>query len=169
MSEVRDMKKHRILFVEDEPELLEVLSSSMNHYEVATARDGLEALDVHSRFCADVIVSDVRMPRLNGVELLRELVKKNDLTPFVFLSGYADALNTREAWKLGAFDFLDKPIELRDLEMVIEKAITFGKNPKKYSRPSELSASSLSLLKEQAKKMKMSPDELLHELIKKAS
>ena len=169
------MKKQRVLFVEDEPELLEVLSSSMSQYEVATARDGMEALAVHAKFCADVIVSDVKMPRLNGVELLRELVKMNDQTPFVFLSGYADALNTREAWKLGAFDFLDKPISLGDLEMVIEKALTFGKNPKKYSRPSEFSAQtalsgdSLNLLKERASKMKMTPEELLKTLLKKAS
>lgn len=113
-----------ILIVDDEEELRENLSDLIEDSvdSVTTAENGEEALklvrDGHNFAC---IISDIQMPVMNGVELIKEFRKFDEKTPFVFFTAHGNRDLMLEAIQFGAFDFIDKP-HFDNLFEVIEKA-----------------------------------------------
>jgi DNA-binding NtrC family response regulator len=105
----------KVLIIDDEPDLLDALSCFLTpHFTtVATAPDGESGLAMHRNSAFDVIISDLRMPKMTGQELLKELRASNDETPFIILTGFADLEATTLALRLGAFDFFTKPFNER--------------------------------------------------------
>ena len=119
-----------ILVVDDEPDLEAlVLQKFRRQIREGTvnfmfAHDGIEALqllDQNPR--VDLVVSDIKMPRMDGLSLLQKLQEAEDKKWTIIVSAYGDMSNIRTAMNRGAFDFLTKPIDFTDLEMTIDKTL----------------------------------------------
>src|SRR3954466_13294468 len=119
-----------ILVVDDEPDLealvLQKFRKQIRDGAVAFvfARDGLEALQsLEDHPHVDMVVSDINMPRMDGLSLLARLQEADDKKSTIIVSAYGDMSNIRTAMNRGAFDFLTKPIDFGDLELTINKTI----------------------------------------------
>ena len=117
----------RIALIDDDEHLLEalsllLLSKGMDAVAFGGARDFLDALDRAETF--DCLVSDVRMPRITGIELIEELAKRGSKIPAILITGRGDIDMAVAAMKLGAFDFMEKPYDEARLLASIEKAVT---------------------------------------------
>ncbi len=106
-----------ILVVEDEPELLEKLVSVLNseQYTTETASDGEEALDKIWNETHDLILLDIMLPRLSGLEVLKEIRNAGIVTPVLMLSAKGDVVDKVLGLNLGADDYLPKPFSLAEL------------------------------------------------------
>jgi adenylate cyclase len=120
----------RILVVDDEPDL-EALMSQRFRRQVRSgelsllfAHDGEEALTILANDPAiDIVLSDINMPRMDGLTLLKHMQTIDDRPRTVIVSAYGDMTNIRTAMNLGAFDFVTKPIQFEDLEVTISKTL----------------------------------------------
>jgi CheY-like chemotaxis protein len=116
-----------ILVCDDEPELIEILTSLLKqHYpslNVVSAADGVEALHKVGEYLPHVILTDFKMPNLNGIEFVRELRKKRMDIPVIFISSFADREHMKEFNKLGVVDFQDKPIDPEKLGYSVANAL----------------------------------------------
>ena len=119
-----------ILVVDDEPDLealvLQKFRRQIRDGAVAFvfAHDGIEALQsIEQHPDVDMVVSDINMPRMDGLSLLQKLQEADDKKSTIIVSAYGDMSNIRTAMNRGAFDFLTKPIDFGDLEMTIDKTI----------------------------------------------
>ncbi len=119
-----------ILVVDDEPDL-EILVQQKFRRQIRDgevrflfARDGAEALDVlGNRDTVDMVLSDINMPRMDGLTLLEKIQETDDQLSTVIVSAYGDMENIRTAMNRGAFDFLTKPIDFTDLEATLNKTL----------------------------------------------
>jgi len=119
-----------ILFVDDEPDLEALVLQKFRRQirdgtvNFVFARDGIEALQsIEDHPHVDMVVSDINMPRMDGLSLLARLQEAEDKKSTIIVSAYGDMSNIRTAMNRGAFDFLTKPIDFGDLEMTIDKTI----------------------------------------------
>ena len=119
-----------ILFVDDEPDLEALILQKFRKQiregsiKVIFAHDGIEALqslELHPH--VDLVVSDINMPRMDGLSLLQKLQESEERKSTIIVSAYGDMSNIRTAMNRGAFDFLTKPIDFSDLEATIDKTI----------------------------------------------
>jgi DNA-binding NtrC family response regulator len=119
-------KKSSILVVDDEDALRTVLGGELvsEGYEVRTAADGDEAISELEKSTFDLVLLDIKMPRLNGFEVLKFIKEKHEKTKVVMLTGFADLKNAIESKKLGADDFVSKPYDLVDLLTTIERVLS---------------------------------------------
>ena len=120
----------KILVVDDEPDLEALLVQKFRKQiragaiTLLFARDGVEALStLAENRDVDLVLSDINMPRMDGLSLLAKLQEAEDKISTVIVSAYGDMANIRTAMNRGAFDFLTKPIDFVDLETTIEKTI----------------------------------------------
>jgi DNA-binding NtrC family response regulator len=116
----------RILIVDDDERQRTALAAMLSddHFETQVAPDGREALERLATFNADVIVSDLVMPRMDGFELLRHLREHGDLTPAIVLTGFGSMEKALSAvHDLKAFWYLEKPVEPRAFKILLERAI----------------------------------------------
>lgn len=119
-----------ILFVDDEPDLEALILQKFRKQirdglvAIMFARDGLEALQsLEQNPHVDLVVSDINMPRMDGLSLLQKLQEAEDKKSTIIVSAYGDMSNIRTAMNRGAFDFLTKPIDFADLQTTIEKTL----------------------------------------------
>jgi DNA-binding NtrC family response regulator len=119
-------KKSSILVVDDEDALRTVLTNELVNegYEVRNAADGDEAITELQKAEYDLVLLDIKMPRVNGFEVLRFIKDHLPRTRVVMLTGFADLKNAIESKKLGADDFVSKPYDLVDLLTTIERVLT---------------------------------------------
>lgn len=117
----------RVLLVDDEPELRRLLRRALVRagFEVVEAADGGAALEAARKSRFDVVISDVRMPRLGGLELLERLQLEEPNLPVVLMSGSTELPTRQSAVDLGAFDYLAKPIALGNIQAVASRAVAF--------------------------------------------
>lgn len=94
---------------------------------VKEARDGIEAVKIAYDFEPDIIISDIRMPGLNGIEVATKLREKFANCKIIFLSGYSDKEYLKAAIKLSAVNYVEKPIDLMELEEAVQKAVNLLK------------------------------------------
>ncbi|MBI5100611.1 MAG: SpoIIE family protein phosphatase [Nitrospirae bacterium] len=133
----------KILVVDDEPDLEELILQKFrrkirsNEFEFLFARNGLEALAKLQGNDVDMVLTDINMPEMDGLTLLEELLKLPTLTKAVVVSAYGDMNNIRTAMNRGAFDFVTKPIDFRDLELTIDKTLSELKALKDGRRASD--------------------------------
>jgi adenylate cyclase len=120
----------RILVVDDEPDLETLIQQKFRHQvrdgaiSFLFARDGVEALAVlEANHDVDMVVTDINMPRMDGLTLLKKLQENDDKMSTIIVSAYGDMANIRSAMNGGAFDFITKPIDFPDLEATIAKTI----------------------------------------------
>ncbi|MEO8168261.1 MAG: response regulator [bacterium] len=119
-------EKRRILVVDDEDALRTVLSAELNSegYEVGTAADGTEAVSELLKMKYDLVLLDIKMPNMNGFEVLKVIKEKHPGTRVIMLTGFADLKNAIESKKLGAEDFVSKPYDLVDLLTTIDRVMS---------------------------------------------
>ena len=120
----------QILVVDDEPDLEELIQQKFRRQirdgavTFHFARDGIEALAaLKSNGAVDMVVTDINMPRMDGLTLLQKLQEGEEKISTIIVSAYGDMTNIRTAMNRGAFDFLTKPIDFPDLETTIAKTI----------------------------------------------
>ena len=118
--------KSRVLVVDDEDALRMVLSSELSSsgYEVATASDGDEAITVIQNKRFDLVLLDIKMPKVDGFEVLKFVKKNFPAMKVIMLTGFADLKNAIESKKHGAEDFVSKPYDLVDLLTTIERVLS---------------------------------------------
>jgi DNA-binding NtrC family response regulator len=114
----------RVLLADDERLLRRVVRRGLAQagFEVVEAHNGQAALELLNRERFDVVVSDVRMPVMDGIELLQALTRTQSDVPVVLISGSLDPQGKEEAHRLGAFEVLTKPFAITDLEQVVRRA-----------------------------------------------
>jgi len=118
--------KNKILVVDDEDSLRTVLCGDLEGegYLVSSAADGQEAINILTTNDFDMILLDIKMPNVDGFEVLKFVKEKNPKTKVVMLTGFADLKNAIESKKLGAEDFVSKPYDLVDLLTTVERVLT---------------------------------------------
>lgn len=121
-------RPHKILVVDDEPDLEPLVLQRMRKeirsktYEFAFAGNGVEALDqLNTDEDIDIVLSDINMPKMDGLTLLEQIPSVNPNIRSVIVSAYGDMKNIRLAMNRGAFDFVTKPIDFSDLKTTIER------------------------------------------------
>ena len=119
-----------ILVVDDEPDLEILILQKFRHQirdgkvSFSFARDGVEALTIlEANDAIDLVVTDINMPRMDGLSLLQRLLENEGAVSTIVVSAYGDMSNIRAAMNRGAFDFVTKPIDFDDLETTIAKTI----------------------------------------------
>lgn len=117
--------KKRILLVDDEKNILKVMSASLKKegYDVETARSGEEAIGKIGNNRYNLVITDYKLPRINGLDLLQELKSKDPELPIIILTAYGTIEKAVEAMKKGAYNYLTKPINLEELNIVVSDAI----------------------------------------------
>lgn len=116
----------KILVVDDEESNLVAMQKILSHeaYQVTTAKQAALALSHFRKEHYDLVLSDLRMPGVSGLELLRSIRKENTTVPVVMLTAYGTVADAVEAMKLGAIDFLAKPIRREVLLRAVQDALT---------------------------------------------
>jgi DNA-binding NtrC family response regulator len=125
-----DAERPRVLVVDDEESQRTTLASmiALWGYTVETAADGQEALDKLESFAARAIVTDLKMPRLDGLELLQRLKTQGSSTPVIMLTAHGDLeTHITAIHDLGAFWFLEKPVRSPALRLLLERALQQGR------------------------------------------
>ncbi len=118
-------KLESILIIDDDVSLTRILREELNSvgYDVEVINNGTEALDRLQKEFYDLILLDIKMPEINGFDILKELKGKNYPGKIIVMTAYADVENTLLAKKLGADDFLPKPYDLDELLITIQKVL----------------------------------------------
>jgi len=118
------MDPFKVLFVDDERGFLEILTKRMKKraVDVVEAGSGEEALKLLDESRPDVVVMDVRMPGMDGIETLREIKKRYPLVEVIMLTGHASVEVAIEGMELGAFDYLMKPMDIDELFFKLQDA-----------------------------------------------
>ena len=118
------MAQERVLIVEDEENARDGLAELISAwgYRTETARDGLDAIDKLLAFSPGVMVTDYDMPRMDGLELLERVISDGHDVPVVFLTGRGNVEVAVNAMKLGAYDFIEKPVNPPKLRAILQNA-----------------------------------------------
>jgi UDP-3-O-[3-hydroxymyristoyl] N-acetylglucosamine deacetylase len=119
------MAKAKILVVDDEEGILKSIVGILQDegYETLTARDGREALKLYQEQAVDALLLDIWMPDMDGIEVLKELQQIDVDSAVVVISGHGTISTAIKAVKLGAFDFIEKPLSMDVLLAILEKAL----------------------------------------------
>ncbi|MEM8962832.1 MAG: sigma-54 dependent transcriptional regulator [Acidobacteriota bacterium] len=115
----------RILIVDDEPKMATAVATALRRsgHRCVTAPDAREALRIFADEPADVVVTDRRMPEIDGIELMRRLRADDPELPVILITAYGDVRSAVEAMRDGAFDYLTKPFDLDELRTVVRRAL----------------------------------------------
>jgi len=119
------MKEPRVLLVDDEVPFVETMTKRLTkrNVEVLTAYSGQEALDILNKHRnTDVVILDVKMPGMDGIETLRQIKNTFPLSEVVMLTGHATVETAIEGMKLGAYDYLMKPCDIEQLMQKVNEA-----------------------------------------------
>jgi DNA-binding NtrC family response regulator len=118
------METFSVLFVDDETDFLETLMKRMKKRNVTVSgvSRGEEAIAFLRNHAVDIVVLDMRMPGMDGIETLREIKKMNPLTEVIMLTGHACLEAAQEGMQLGAFDYLMKPLNIDELLYKLQDA-----------------------------------------------
>jgi DNA-binding NtrC family response regulator len=117
---VTESQAKRILIVDDEPLITEVLSEHFKgDYEVETALNGTDALTAIVRQRPDIVLLDINMPRMNGVEVLRDIKQIDETIAVIMVTANEQISLAAEALKSGAFGYVPKPFDFRYLDHMV--------------------------------------------------
>lgn len=114
-------KNTTLLVVDDEPLIRNLCVSALEDYHVIMAEDGLQALKMLNLHDVDIVLSDVRMPNLDGLKLLLKIKEQQPDQAVILMTGYSDKSTILEALKAGADDFINKPINILQLSTTVDK------------------------------------------------
>lgn len=119
--------QQKVLLIDDEPDILEFLSYNFrkNNFNVITANNGLEGIEKAESELPEIIISDILMPVMNGIEMCK-IIRNNsamNLTPFIFLTALNDDYKMLHAMLMGADEFVTKPIRFEYLLEIVNRVI----------------------------------------------
>jgi DNA-binding NtrC family response regulator len=119
-----DTGRHRLLIVDDEPLILEVLTEHFkSEYDVETALNGADALGAILRVRPDVVMLDINMPRMNGVEVLKDIKQIDESIAVIMVTANEQVAMAAEALRSGAFGYVPKPFDFRYLDHMLATII----------------------------------------------
>lgn len=127
----------KILIVDDEPDMLKLLSMIIREktpYETVTTNNPLEALDLAKRGGFDLVVADLKMPGLDGIELLEAVKKVDEDIPFIIITAYGTVESATEAMGKGGFDFITKPFRKEQILYTIDRALKWTRLARENKR-----------------------------------
>lgn len=113
----------RLLIVDDEPIIRDLCARALKGFEILQANDGQEAADLLKHQEVDVILTDVMMPRLNGLDLLRQIKEATPDQVVILMTGYTEKEVILQALKAGADEFISKPLNLLQLRTTVDKVL----------------------------------------------
>jgi len=115
----------RILIIDDEKSIRSTLREILEYenYHVEEAAEGIEGLSKADKEKFDIILCDIKMPKMDGIEVLEKLHEKNPDIPVVMISGHGNIDTAVEAIKKGAFDFISKPLDLNRMLITMRNAM----------------------------------------------
>ena len=118
---------HNVLVVDDEPKLCDLLSSalSQNDVHVFTASNGVQALAILEQEDIDLVISDWRMPGMDGPQLLAEVKQRYSHLPVIVMTAYSTVKNAVQSMRNGAYDYIAKPFDIDELDITVHKALHF--------------------------------------------
>jgi nitrogen regulation protein NR(I) len=118
-------EKKQVLIVDDEPNLRKILAAQLSRdgYEIMLAEDGEQGLAMLREHHIDLVVTDLKMPKVDGMALLREALRESPDLPIVMITAHGTVDTAVEALKLGAFDYLTKPFDKDEVRQVVAKAL----------------------------------------------
>jgi DNA-binding NtrC family response regulator len=124
MIRTGNQKDAKVLIVEDERNLRELLQMELarSGYEVEAAADGEEGLSIYKEQIFNVVLLDIRMPGMDGVEVLQQMRAESNIPEIIMFTGHGTIETAVECIKLGAYDYLTKPVKLDELELLIDRA-----------------------------------------------
>jgi len=116
--------KGRILIIEDEKSMREVLGILLEEegYEITAATDGLEGIEHLNKDIFDLVITDIKMPKADGFEVLKKVKELSPSTIVIMITAFGTTESTIEAMKLGAYDYIYKPFKIDEIRLVIQKA-----------------------------------------------
>ena len=118
------MERPRVLVVEDRPSVLKLMATVLESaYEVQTAPDGATAVSLIGSTPFDVVLTDIRMEGLNGFDVLRAVQRRAPYIEVVMMTAYANVTDAVSAIKLGAFDYVAKPLDADEISLVVARAV----------------------------------------------
>jgi DNA-binding NtrC family response regulator len=120
----------KLLIVDDEPDMLKLLSMIIKEktpYEVVTTNNPLEALEFAKKGGFDLVISDLKMPGLDGIELIEAVKKIDEDIPIIIITAYGTVESASESMNKGGFDFITKPFRKEQILFTIDKAIKWLK------------------------------------------
>ncbi len=117
------MRPYKIMVIDDEPEICNILKEFLEGlgYQVITAQNGAEGLRLISQNIIDVLILDLNMPGMHGLEVLKKIKTSYPDISVIILTGFPSIDSAVESMKLGAYDYLVKPIDFKRLEVLLEK------------------------------------------------
>ncbi len=118
-------EKKQVLIVDDEPNLRKILSAQLTRdgYDVLTAEDGQQGLEALREHHIDLVITDLKMPKVDGMSLLREALREDPELPIVMITAHGTIDTAVEALKTGAFDYLTKPFDKDEVRQIVAKAL----------------------------------------------
>lgn len=122
VQEQKQIKK-TLLVVDDEPIICQLCARALNNFDVIQAGDGRQALNMLDKHDIDIILSDVMMPNMSGLDMLRTVKKQRPDLAVILMTGYTDKEVILQALKAGADDFISKPINLLQLRTTVDKVL----------------------------------------------
>ncbi len=128
----------KLLLIDDEPDILRVLSMSLkaDGYDVISAQNGTEGIAAFEKEKPDIVITDIKMPGMDGIEVLKKIKDLNADTEVIIITGHGDIENAIEALKHGASDFIDKPVRDEALAIALKRArekFDIGQQLKEYT------------------------------------
>jgi DNA-binding NtrC family response regulator len=125
MSEKMMERNAKVLIVEDEGPLRELLKTELTRsgFKVQVSPGGIDGLERYREEVYNVVLLDIRMPDADGVEILRQMRAESSVPEIIMFTGHGNIETAVECIKLGAYDYLTKPVKLDELELVLDKAI----------------------------------------------
>ncbi len=117
--------KDKLLIIDDEKNIREGLQRALtlDGYDVMLASDGREALDRIDEGDIDLVITDLKMPRLSGEELMKDALENYPYLPIIILTGHGTIENAVEAMRNGAYDFITKPLNIDKLSLIVKRAL----------------------------------------------
>jgi DNA-binding NtrC family response regulator len=121
----------KVLVVDDDPDLQEILGICLRNwgFEVASAANGNDGARLAESYHPDIVLSDVMMPDISGIDLLKSLLSKEPGRPVILMTGYSTSDIVAAAIKDGALDLLTKPLDYRKLKSILETSQRDLKSP----------------------------------------
>ena len=116
----------KILIVDDEPDMLKLLSMILREktsYEITTTNNPIEAKELAKQGGFDLVISDLKMPGLDGMEIIDAVKKIDEDIPVIIITAYASVESASEAIQKGGFDFITKPFRKEQILFTIDKAL----------------------------------------------
>lgn len=125
MANAPHNSRRTILLVDDEPEVLRIFKRilSAEGAVILAAQSGAEALEIARQTRLDLVVLDLKLPDVSGTEILRRIRKIDATVPVIVVTSYGSVETVRTAMKLGAFDYLTKPFDNKEVRRVAREAL----------------------------------------------